>query len=1289
MTQKHRVLYLPSLTFSKDKTCSAFEKGKHHKASFKTKRSFSINKFLHILYMDLFRPVKPQSISHNKCTLVIVDEYSRYTWVFCLKKKSDAADCIISFTRKIENLNEVKVKKLRSDNGTEFKNYKLEEFCGEKDISQNFPSLCTPEQNEVVNTACYTQSKSIIVKWHGKTTYDVFRGRSPDINYFHVFGCPVHIHNYKNHLGKFDEKDDDGFFLGYSLMAKAFRVFNIRRQEIEETYHVTFSKDDETISQSSTVGDAINFNEIRSFPDDKFQEPRRKTTQQSGNNKHLPYVPAYDPLSSNNISIPECLTSADSHHAQDSVSPEEHVELQHADNDQVLNEPDHLESAGNLKHAKVQISILNKQTTKASPTPSIPSKPLAPQDRWSRDKHIKLVNIIGEPMVGVTTRSRVKDSEAASAHECLYVNFLFQIKPKRLIKALKEEGWIIAMQEELNQFERNKARLVAREYKQKEGIDYDETFASVARLEAIRIFLAYAAYMGFTIYQMDVKSAFFNGKILKEVYVQQPPGFECSKFPNHVCKLDKALYELKQAPRAWYETLSNFLIQHKFVRDLLKKYDLADSASVKCPMLPPNNMGPNESGILGGKLICWSAKKQSSVAMSSAEANYVPIFCDNTSVIAISNNQCYTPGQSILTSDIFTKPLAEPSFTRLVAELGMLNIKSESSVAMSSAEANYVATAGCCAQVLWIKSQLANYDVLYDKVPIFCDNTSVIAISNNQCYTPGQSILTSDIFTKPLAEPSFTRLVAELGMLNIKSEIDIAGILYDDLISKLIASGKKGIEKNICYTRYLSIVMEHLLGKDYVNKDLFATKSYQITSATFKQSLVYEVPLTSYMRKNAKLDEEPLITPSEEANIAFSAMFLSETSEHSLAEVIEVTADTTQNLDASMSVEKQENQTHTADAIKLPIFKYKGHCKQPHSNFSRRVCLSELLLSKSEERYADHVLDQIADLQASADKPSDTLSQLQEEITFLSTKTTAEREKDNKNQEQQEEVIVSGEQQDKPEQLKGDNAKREHQSDYTPEDDTSEKVLTLKGTTVIYNSKVKGSEEKSSDDEPPAKRPKEKSKRSLEKINIEAQKAKLAEYEAKRAKMLIEFNYYINFRAQLGRITKINYIIEKVTRDATMRIERDNQPLSLTVMEKFRLKQLRFTKWIEVQALASKGKSKATNTLLKSLKTKFEWVKTQAGKLGLFPPPKLTEVGLTPAKRKRKRTFEIIKEVFVTKDVRVEGMHRNLIPSPRVMPIQTLVISKPESGISFINRITNIGFQRESKFHLAPNIELI
>ncbi|GKF83298.1 retrovirus-related pol polyprotein from transposon TNT 1-94, partial [Tanacetum coccineum] len=189
-------------------------------------------------------------------------------------------------------------------------------------------------------------------------------------------------------------------------------------------------------------------------------------------------------------------------------------------------EPDHAKLADILKSVKPQDNVLSESIDDDQPALVIsPSAKVilpnpAPRDRWSRDKHIELVNIIGKPLAGITTRSRIIDSDATSAHECLYVNFLSKIEPKKLIEALEEEGWVIAMQEELNQFERNKVwtlvpkphgktiirtkwiwknkmdeegvitknkeRLVAQGYNQQEWIDYEDTFALVARLEAIR-----------------------------------------------------------------------------------------------------------------------------------------------------------------------------------------------------------------------------------------------------------------------------------------------------------------------------------------------------------------------------------------------------------------------------------------------------------------------------------------------------------------------------------------------------------------------------------------------------------------------------------------------------------------------------------------------------------------------------------------------------------------------------------------------------------------------------------
>jgi hypothetical protein len=202
-----------------------------------------------------------------------------------------------------------------------------------------------------------------------------------------------------------------------------------------------------------------------------------------------------------------------------------------------------------------------------------------------------LDQIVGDIQSGVQTRSRL-------ATFCAHYSFVSEKEPKTIDEALKDSDWIIAMQDELNNFKRNqvwelverpkghnvigtkwvfknkqdeegyivrnKARLVAQGYTQVEGLDFGKTYAPVARLEAIRILLAYACAHNIKLYQMDVKSAFLNGYINELVFVEQPPGFEDDKKPNHVYKLKKALYGSKQAPRAWYERLRDFLLSKGF-----------------------------------------------------------------------------------------------------------------------------------------------------------------------------------------------------------------------------------------------------------------------------------------------------------------------------------------------------------------------------------------------------------------------------------------------------------------------------------------------------------------------------------------------------------------------------------------------------------------------------------------------------------------------------------------------------------------------------------------------------
>ncbi|GJR91741.1 hypothetical protein Tco_0215752 [Tanacetum coccineum] len=221
---------------------------------------------------------------------------------------------------------------------------------------------------------------------------------------------------------------------------------------------------------------------------------------------------------------------------------------------------------------------------------------------------------------------------------------------------------------------------------------------------------------------------------------------------------------------------------------------------------------------------------------------------------------------------------------------------------------------------------------------------------------------------------------------------------------------------------------------------------------------------------------------------------------------------------------------------------------------------------------------------------------------------------------------------------------------------------------------------------------KEKSKESLKRImnlaNIKAQAQKIAKYEAKRANMLKEYNECINQRADDLPITKSSYRISS-SHEALMRITKGNNLLNVVVHNKFRLNTLGFSEWLEVHALASKTTSKSNNQLLKNLRAKFQWVISQAWKLGVLPPPELANFGIPVDDKKRKRSSEILHEVFVKEDIAVDRMHRNLIPPLGVVGRKGMVIREPESGVFFYNGNFDLVFQREEKFHLATTLQLI
>ncbi|GJX54708.1 putative ribonuclease H-like domain-containing protein, partial [Tanacetum coccineum] len=606
---------LPSKLFEINQTCVACQKGKQHRASCKTKTVSSISQPLQMLHMDLFGPTFVKSLMKKMYCLVVTDDFSRFSWVFFLATKDETSEILKTFITGIENLIDLRVKVIRCDNGTEFKNRVMNQFCEMKGIKREFSVARTPQQNgvaerknrtlieaartmladsklpttfwaEAVNTACYVQNRVLVIKPHNKTPYELFLGRKHALSFMRPFGCPVTILNTIDHLGKFDGKANEGFFIGYSTNSKAFRVFNNRTRTVDENLHVQFvvagnqSNGNACTKACDDAGKArveivpgkdyillplwtqdppFSYSP-KDSPNARFKpsgEEEKKDAEDPGNESgNTPEgkdseVPSIEEPrinqekdasvnSTNNINIASLTVNASS--IEDNAV-DENIDYGRT-NDPNIHDLEEISRFSDVEDDGAEANITNLDT-------HIPISPI-PTTRIHKDHPVE--QIIGDIHSAPQTRRMTKSvTEHAMFKE-----------PKKVVQALKDPRWIEAMQEELLQFKlqkvwtlvelpngkraletkwvfrnkkderdiviKNKAILVAQRYTQQEGIDYDEVFAPVARIEAIRLFLAYASFKDFVVYRMDVKSAFLYGKIEEEVYVYQPPGFEDPNF---------------------------------------------------------------------------------------------------------------------------------------------------------------------------------------------------------------------------------------------------------------------------------------------------------------------------------------------------------------------------------------------------------------------------------------------------------------------------------------------------------------------------------------------------------------------------------------------------------------------------------------------------------------------------------------------------------------------------------------------------------------------------------------
>nr|GEV16811.1 hypothetical protein [Tanacetum cinerariifolium] len=743
---------LPTKVFENNNTCVACKNGKQHRASCKTKPVSSVTQPLFRLHMDLFGPTFVKILNKKIYCLVITDDYSRFTWVFFLDTKDETSPILKTFITGLENQlslkgikREFSVPRTPQENGiAERKNMTLIEAARTMLADSLLP---IPFWTEAVNTACYVQNRVLVTKPQNKMPYELLHRRTPSIGFMRPFGCPVTILNTLDTLGKFEGKVDEGFLVGYSVNSKAFRVFNSRTRIVQETLHVNFQENKPNIAGNQTN------------PNAGFQEEFNAGKTGEEANQQYMIFPVWSTGSTNPQNKEGDATFDGKEHDFEDFSED-------SSNDVSTASPIILAAGQNFSNSTNLISAAGPSNSNSNSTHGNSSLKNASQ---SPDV-LEMENIIYSDNENVGAEADFKILESSIT------------EPKRVHQALKDPSWIEAIQEELLRFKmqkvwilvdlsygkraigtkwvyrnkkdergivvRNKARLVAQGHTQEEGIDYEEVFALVARIEAIRLFLAYASFMGFMVYQMDVKSAFLYGTIEEEVYVCQPLGFEDPDHPDKVYKVVKALYGLHQAPRAWYETLATYLLENGFHRgqidqtlfikkqkgdillvqiyvddiifgatnkDLCKSFEklmkdkfqissmgeltffLGKSASTPIDTEKPLLKDPDGEDV---DVHIYRSMIGSLLYLTSSRPDVM--FADLPfDLVAYSN------------SDYDGASLDRKSTTGGCQFLGSRLIswqcKKQTVIATSSTEAEYIAGARCCAQVLWIQNQMLDY----------------------------------------------------------------------------------------------------------------------------------------------------------------------------------------------------------------------------------------------------------------------------------------------------------------------------------------------------------------------------------------------------------------------------------------------------------------------------------------------------------------------------------------------------------------------------------------------------
>ncbi|CAJ2656651.1 unnamed protein product [Trifolium pratense] len=749
LQQKEMVKGLPQIE-TPSHVCEECLIAKQHRNSFPQESTWRASHVLQLVHSDICGPMNPTSNSNKRYFITFTDDFSRKTWVYFLKEKSEALEMFRKFKARVEKEKNQPIQCLRTDRGGEYTSSEFVNLCESNGIKRQLTAAYTPHQNgvserrnitimnmvrsmltnknvpktfwpEAVNWSVHILNRCPTFSVKNMTPEEAWCGHKPAVDHFRVFGSIAYVHVPDQKRKKLDNKGEKCVLLGVSEESKAYRLYNPLTKKICISKDVVFDENNswnwENLDKEKSVALELEDHESVEAENDAHGVREESNELESDHGSETAET------SLQNMQRPRRKPGwMDDYTSGEEFSEEEtlaHFALLAGSDPIAFDEA--IKSSRWRKAMDAEIEAIEKNNT------------------WELVELPK-----GEKAVGV--------------------KWIYKTK-------VNEKG-------EIDKF---KARLVAKGYTQKYGIDYSEVFAPVARHDTIRMVIALAALNNWTVFQLDVKSAFLHGELVEQVFVEQPPGYVKQSMMKEFEMTDLGMMKYFLGIEVVQSAAGIFICQKKYAQEVLERFKMDDCNPVQIPIVPGTKLTRDVEGTkidntyykqMVGSLMYITATRPDltyAVSLISSDSDYAGDLDDRKS----------TSGYVFLLSG------AAVSWSS----------KKQPVVTLSTTEAEFIAAASCVCQGIWLRRILEEVKhTQQGPLMLFCDNSSTIKLSKNPvlhgrskhidvrfhflrdltkeevvklCYCRSDEQI-ADIFTKPLKVDSFMKLRALLGMCSIE-----------------------------------------------------------------------------------------------------------------------------------------------------------------------------------------------------------------------------------------------------------------------------------------------------------------------------------------------------------------------------------------------------------------------------------------------------------------------------------------------------------------------------------------